>query len=495
MNNIDIDLQKKINYGVNLIEKNNFDDAEKFFSKFLNNKLSEITGLFFLGIISIKKKENYKAKELFYKILSIDKLHPEANFNLGLVYFGEENFDEALKCFDNLIKINNKHLPSYYHKGLIYMARDNFDEAIKYFQICIDIDEKFIPTLLNLGNIFLRKNEFKKSIFYYEKILNTTSDKTYSNLARFNISWNQLAEGNFDEGFKNYEIRKEKNNIKIKIKEIIDKCSCNEWQGEDLNNKTILILSEQGLGDNIQFFRYLFWLKVEFNANIIFFVDKKKSHLFKDTPFKIVSNLNDITNVDYFKFIMSLPGVYYKQNKNFQKLVPYIKPDEEKCLKWHHQFKKFNKPVIALNWQGDRTFMFDKTRSIPLINFEKILNLKKYKFISLQKGFGSEQIKHNHFENHIIDLSKEIDNGDKTFEDTIAILKNVDCLITSDTSIAHLSGTLDVKTYLLLSFNPEWRWFIEKKYNIFYPNVKIIQQNKPGNWKSVFDDIEVILKK
>ena len=487
------ELQKKIKEGINLIEKNNFLEAEKIFKKFLNNKETESTGLLLLGIINIKKKEYLKAKELLYKVLAINKLHPEANFNLALVYFAEENYDQALIYFDILIKINNKHLPSYYHKGLIYMLRDNFEEAIKYFEICKNIDVKFIPTLLNLGNIYLRLNEFKKSIDNYKKILDLNPDKTYSNRAKFNISWNQLAEFNFDEGFKNYEIRNDKPLIKKQINEIINLFSCKEWDGENLNDKTILILSEQGLGDNIQFFRYLFWIKDKYNTNIIFYVNKKKSHLFKDTPFEIVSDLNNIKNVDYFKFIMSLPGIYYKQNQNFQKLIPYIKTNKDNELKWKKALKKFNKPIIALCWQGDRKFMFDKTRSIALSNFKTILALKKYTFVSLQKGFGSEQIKSNNFENRIVDLSNEIDNADKTFEDTISILKNVECLITSDTSIAHLAGTLNVKTYLLLSFNPEWRWFIEKRYNVFYPNIKIIQQDKPGDWGTVFEKVENII--
>ena len=285
MTNENLELQKKTKEGINLIESNNFLEAEKIFDKFLENHETEITGLFFLGIISIKKKENYKAKELFLKILSINEFHLEANFNLALVYFGEDNYDEAITYFNICIKINDKHLPSYYHKGLIYMVRDNYDDAIKYFDICNNIDEKFIPTSLNLGNIYLRKNEFKKSIHYYQKILKLTSDKVYSNLAKFNIAWNQLAECNLKEGFENYEVRNEKPVVKKQVNELITKYSCKEWQSEDLNNKTILILSEQGLGDNIQFFRYLFWLKDKFNVNIIFYIDKKKLRDFKN--FKI----------------------------------------------------------------------------------------------------------------------------------------------------------------------------------------------------------------
>ena len=150
-------IQEKIKEGVNLIENNNFVEAQKIFQNFLNNKETEATGLLLLAIINIKKKEYFKAKELLYKVLAINKFHPEANFNLALVYFAEENYDEALIYFNILIKINSSHLPSYYHIGLIHMVRNNFEEAIKFFEICKNIDIKFIPTFVKF-----RKYSFKK---------------------------------------------------------------------------------------------------------------------------------------------------------------------------------------------------------------------------------------------------------------------------------------------------------------------------------------------
>ena len=132
-------------------------------------------------------------------------------------------------------------------------------------------------------------------------------------------------------------------------------------------------------------------------------------------------------------------------------------------------------------------------RSIPLSYFKNILQKENYKFISLQKNFGSEQIKLNNFDNILQDLSNEIDVGKNAFEDTISIIKNIDCLITSDTAIAHLAGTLNIKTFLLLSYNPEWRWHIELKYKCFYPNMKIIQQEKPNDWESAFLKLKALL--
>ena len=160
--------------------------------------------------------------------------------------------------------------------------------------------------------------------------------------------------------------------------------------------------------------------------------------------------------------------------------------------------KKLNdlkKPIIAITWQGDPRYAHDDIRSIPLSFFKDILNNKNFDFISFQKNFGSEQIKSNQFENLIMDLSNEIDLGKNAFEDTVSILKKVDYVITPDTAIAHLAGTLNIKTYLLLSYNPEWRWHIEYKYRCFYPNINIIQQENFNDWSGVFKKLKSNLEK
>ena len=119
----------------------------------------------------------------------------------------------------------------------------------------------------------------------------------------------------------------------------------------------------------------------------------------------------------------------------------------------------------------------------------------KFQIISLQKDFGLEQIKNNNYEKYINDYSHLLDIGEDAFKDTISILKNLDLLITIESSIAQLAGTLGIKTILLLSFNPYWIWYTEKEKKTFYESIDIYQQKIPGEWDSVIDDVLIKLNK
>ena len=480
-------LQKKINRGIELLKKKDLFNANKIFENLKKNNSTKIIGLFFLGIIKIQQNKIILAKKYFIQLLEISPHHEDANLNLALIFFREKKYDESIIYLDKVIKINNRNLSAIYQKGLIYFNLKNLNKAIDYFQICISLNKNHIYSYINLGHCFLRLKDFNKAINNYTKVL--TIDPS-NNSSKFNLSWCYFANLNFENAFKFYEYRKEKVLPGEKLKQIYTKIKSNEWLGENLDGKKILILGEQGIGDNIQFFRYLYWLYESYSVEIIFYTDKNISHLFENSPFKIITNLKNIDHIDFHILLLSLPKIYYNKIKTFYKKISYIKPQNELLIKWKTKLDKYKKPIIAINWQGDKNYAFDSSRSIPLSFFKEILEIDKFSFISLQKGFGVEQIKINNFEKKLVNLSSIIDNNDNAFEDTVAILTSVDCFITSDTALCHLASTLNVKTYLLLENNPDWRWFIEKKFKCFYPNIKIIQQDDPGNWCSVFSELK-----
>ena len=487
MNYEDTVLQNKINQGIKLLEVEKYPDAIKIFEELKKNKKTKLIGLMFLGIIHIKKEEPLKAKSNFYKIIEIDKKHKDANLNLGLIFFKEQNYERSEFYFDKVISQNKDNLTAVYHKGLIHFSKKKFDAARELFKLCLEIDKNYVYAYLNLAHIYLRIKKFKLALEFYEKVLVLKKDYKWS---KFNMSWCYFALNQLDNAFKFYEFRKEKIEQREKLTKVKSKFNTIEWVGENLNKKTILIISEQGIGDSIQFFRYLYLIKDNYDAKIIFYTDINIKHLFKDTPFQIISDINEIEKIDYYQHLLSLPGIFYRKFQKFQNCIPYIVNNENKNIKWKNRLSEFKKPIIALNWQGDKNFLFDDIRSIKLSYFKDILSIDKYTFISVQKNFGTEQIKQNNFEDKLIDLSNEIDLGENSFEDTISILKNIDLLITSDTAIAHLAGTLKINTYLLLSYNPEWRWYIELKNRCFYPNLKIIQQEDAYSWKSAFDRLK-----
>lgn len=482
-------LEKKINKGIELLKKKDFSGAIKIFEYLKKNNSTKIIGLFFLGIIKIQQNDGNLAKKYFFQLLELNPNHEDANLNLALVYFKDKKYDESKIYLNKVIEINETNLNAFYHKGLIYFHLKDFDKAIKYFEICTNLQNNHIYSYLNLGHCFLRIKKFDKAIENYSKVLALDTD---NNTSKFNLSWCYFANLNFKNAFKFYEYRKEKILPGEKLKEVNAKIKSNEWEGENLDNKTILILSEQGIGDNIQFFRYLYWINEKYNVDILFYTDEKISHLFKNSPFKIITTLDNLDHVDFHKLLLSLPGIYYKEKNTFYKKIDYIKPNNDLIIKWESKLKNYKKPIVALNWQGDQNFAFDSTRSIPLSFFKKILEIDKFSFISLQKGFGAEQIKINNFEQRLTNFSDDIDKNN-AFEDTIAILMNIDFFITSDTSLCHLAGTMGIKTYLLLENNPDWRWYIENQYKCFYPHLNIIQQSKPEDWSSVFDKLKAIL--
>ena len=165
---------------------------------------------------------------------------------------------------------------------------------------------------------------------------------------------------------------------------------------------------------------------------------------------------------------------------------PYIKTNYEFDLKWKRNLSAVDKPIIGINWQGNNKIEIGafKGRSLPLELFSSILQGIDIKLISLQKGFGSEQLQNCSFKDKFVDCQDEIEKI-WDFLELSSIMKNCSLIITSDTCVAHLAGALGIKTWLLLKKVPDWRWGINGKETFWYSSIKIFRQENEGNWKEV----------
>ena len=166
----------------------------------------------------------------------------------------------------------------------------------------------------------------------------------------------------------------------------------------------------------------------------------------------------------------------------------YLESETDLRRHWHRRIKDLPRPRIGICWQGNSNFPRDKDRSIPLAEFRPLLDLP-VTIVNVHKGEGEIQIHKSGLEDRVHNFSDEIHD----FADTAALMDNLDQVITSDTSVAHLAGALGRPTWVLLQRYPEWRWLLDSETSPWYPSVRLFQQKTPGDWGEVIDRVNTAL--
>lgn len=276
--------------------------------------------------------------------------------------------------------------------------------------------------------------------------------------------------------------------------------NCLGWNGQDLTGKSILIYTEMGLGDTIQFCRFIPWLKSKFNAAHVFFrpqaplLSLMKNANLDSEVLGSDANLAEL-NIDFYASLLSLPYLFKLNVENIPSKSGYLHADEEKVKFFNQKFFNNSDFKIGICWQGDPNHVNDKNRSLKLSELYKLAKISGVKIYSIQKGYGSEQLNNVPTDVKIVDLGAEI----KNFEDTAAIVKNLDVFVGIDTALIHLSGALNKKTILLLSDSVDWRWLClgnnDINYNPWYDSLVKIRQKVAGDWSDVIENTMEEIKK
>jgi len=314
------------------------------------------------------------------------------------------------------------------------------------------------------GVICSKLGYFKEALLLHENALCLDRNNI---TAKWNLSLSYLLNKELEKGFKLYEVRFLKNNSKISNSAI----SVNE-----LYNKKILILGEQGFGDIIQFSRYIPLLK-KFTQNLSFLPPKELKEVFSFADIKIVSKFK-MNDYDFIIPLLSLPFLFKTNIKNIPSSNYLNFKKTKNSLDSKNRFK------IGLAWSGRENYPYDFLRSIPLKLLKNIyeLNHEKFQFYCLQKDIrGSDKF--------FFEKSNMIFLGDENFFDLANLILEMDLVISSDTSILHLSSTLQKKTFGLISFCPDWRWFLNDLNSPWYENLKLFRCKSDNNWLPVIDNV------
>ncbi len=394
---------------------------------------------------------------------------------------------EAIECCRQWLALDPNSADANCGMGACLEAADRLEEALEYFDRALAINPTHADALLNRGETLHFLGRMQESLDNAKRALAINPEWP-------SIHWNEsfvrLLLGDFKLGLQKYEWRwRAPTNSGIK-----PPVNAADWQGEDLAGRRMLIYTEQGMGDTIQFSRYLPMLAKR-GGELTFYCDARLIRLIQPLlgDIKLVHQVAVGAKYDYRCPLLSLP-LHFKTDLNpIPAPIPYPHAEPELIERWRRRIglEGFK---VGIMWQGNPRGKVDRGRSIPLAQFHPLARIPGVRMISLQKHHGLEQLANWPPDVRIEDLGAELDNGPHWFLDSAAAIMNLDLLISSDTSMVHLSGALGQRTWAALKFMPDWRWMLGREDSQWYPTMRLFRQTRRGDWPSVFEPMECELR-
>jgi hypothetical protein len=350
---------------------------------------------------------------------------------------------------------------------------DRLDEAIAAYEQAVLFKPNHLSALCNLGNTLRARGRYQEAIKRYEQAIAVNPD--YAD-AHWDLSLTLLQLGDFERGWREHEWRMQCSALAKPVQ-----YSQPQWAGESLVGKSILLHPEQGLGDTLQFVRYV-QVVADLGARVYLGTQPELHALLKLIPgADMVVSYGQLPVFDVQCPLLSLPFVLGTRLDSVPAKVPYLFAEEGLVQQWAQKLGPSNgKKRVGLVWAGSKTHKNDRNRSIDPAKLSPLLQVPGFQFFSLQKGAtGSTILAPPGAE--LIDHTGELND----FIDTAALIANLDLVISVDTSVAHLAGGMGKPVWLLLPRDPDWRWLLDRDDSPWYPTMKLFRQTTARDWEPV----------
>jgi Flp pilus assembly protein TadD len=439
-----------------------------------------------LAQLYIDKREYELAADYARRATAMRPRFAEAHLNLASALSGLKRNDEAKAALAECIRLKPELAQAYNNLGNLLADELRFGEAELEYQRALALNPHNAQATYNLGIAILRQGDVAKSIGRFDKAIELSP--AYAE-AHHNRASALLLTGNLPEGLAEYEWRfRSRDFPTLRPRWPI-------WDGSDPAGKTIVLVAEQGLGDTLQFVRYA-RLLAERGARVIVECSPVLHPILSRTPgvAQWTTPSDPPPTADACVPIMSLPHRLQTTLATIPSDVPYIVADEQRENAWRDEIRGLGQFRVGIAWQGNPQAPFDSERSIPLSSFEPLTLVPGVRLISLQKGFGSEQLAAVADSWNVVDLGSRLDANGGAFLDTAAIMQHLDLVITSDTAMSHLAGALGVPAWVALTKVPDWRWLLDREDSPWYPTMRLFRQRTLGDWEGVFEKMAAELK-
>jgi len=434
-----------------------------------------------LGVALIEQGKWDEAEASLRHALRLQPHYAEAHTNLANVLREQGKPDEAVAHSREALHLEPHYAEAHNSLGAALVDQAKVAEAAACYRQALALKPDYADAHHNLANALREQGRPDEAIAGYRQALRCRPDHVEAHL---NLGMTLLLLGRFEEGWPEYEWRRR----------------CREfppspfpqpwWDGSDLSGKTILLSAEQGLGDTLQFIRYVPLVKQR-GARVIVGCPPPLLRLLETSAGidHLAGSRAGLPPFDVQASLLSLPGIFGTSLATIPAAVPYLRADAASAERWRQELSPVRGFKVAIAWHGNPTNK-DRQRAAPLAQFAPLARLEGVRLLSLQKGDGAEQLPALAGRLAILDLASCIDD----FRDTAAVLANVDLVITVDTALAHLAGALGVPVWVALRWAADWRWLRHREDSPWYSTMRLFRQPEPGNWEAVFERMAAELR-
>ncbi len=461
------------------------DEAKELYLQILAVDVRHAPCLFGLGAIAQQSGNAQVAEKMIRRAIAIDDENVEYHLALGAALQTQREFGEAISEFRHVLELNPEKLPARFRVGNVLQLQGKLDEAIAEYKSILAIEPDSSEAEFNIGNVLRLQGNLSEARAQYQKALKLQPDNID---ARWNRSLLDLLEGDYAVGWPLYESRQQRPTPNLR------RFPEPQWKGEPLDGARILLHAEQGLGDTLQFLRFV-PMVVAADGQVLLDVPEQIVRLAEQIPGveEVIGTGEPIPEHDWQCPLMSLPLAFRMTLDSIPSHVPYLTVPADALQAAAERPWTDHGLRVGLVWGATPRSFEDSDRSIPLALFESILSAKDVRFFSLQLGVQASQLEA--LERPMVDLSPAIAD----FADTAALVTHLDLVITVDTSVAHVAGALGKPTWVLLPFSSDWRWLTHRDDSPWYPTVRLFRQARPRDWASVLEcaqfELELLVQK
>lgn len=412
-----------------------------------------------------------------------------AYVNLGNTLKRKGDPEAAVKWYRKALTIAPDDAAAHNNLGNIFLQKEDLEQAAAHYGAALRREPGYADALNNRGTVYKKEGRFAEALTFYDKALAAAPGFAGAHMNRANIL---LLRESFHDGWLEYEWRLHIGGESPHFARFLDHVTAKQWDGSPPGetDRRLLVFTEQGLGDTIQFARFLPLLKSRHGwERVVVLCQKALIELLQGFPgvdevLPFPEDGNYEGSFDKCIPLLSLPAVLGVSDAaalsgTAETGVPYLHVSPESAAQWELDEGVFR---IGVTWAGNPHHPNDHNRSCRLVDFAPLARVPNVVFYSMQKGEPSAQAAHPPPGM----VLKDVGNRLNRFSDTAALMANLDLVISVDTAPVHLAGALGVPVWTLLPFDPDWRWLLDRSDSPWYPTMKLFRQPKPKDWPSVF---------